>query len=246
MCKHCSGNDKLIEIQNYLDINHPGSKCLFTEYKNAHTVLLVRCNCGNIFTSSWHNIYQKHWCKKCWKRSLGLTESQKKGKLIEIQKWLDINNETPMLWRCNTCSYEWLATWGNISCKTTGTWCPKDGGSLKGNLEECRKILQTLLGFSLSSSTVKIHNTNYYWDGYNEHYKVAFEYNGYQHYKFPNFYHGNNIFKFLKQRKSDIVKKQYAKDENITLLIIPYTEKKHLEEYITKLLEENNLLVGNK
>ena len=42
------------------------------------------------------------------------------------------------------------------------------------------------------------------------------------------------------QQEKDDYKEQYAAENNITLIIIPYTEKDNLEEYITKIIGELN------
>ena len=60
------------------------------------------------------------------------------------------------------------------------------------------------------------------WDGYNKESKIAFEYQGYQHYEYPNYYHKTKTV-FLKAQERDKLKEQYAKDNNIKLIIIPFT-----------------------
>jgi len=61
-------------------------------------------------------------------------------------------------------------------------------------------------------------------DGYNEELKLAFEYNGIQHYKFmPKFYHRKGIKTFMEQLHRDELKKEICKERGIELHIIPYT-----------------------
>jgi hypothetical protein len=67
-------------------------------------------------------------------------------------------------------------------------------------------------------------------DGYNEEYKIAFEYNGYQHYVYPNHFHRTRE-KFINQLVCDAIKLEYCKRNNITLITIPYTVM-DLETYI--------------
>ena len=62
--------------------------------------------------------------------------------------------------------------------------------------------------------------------------KVLIEYNGIQHYKIINFFSNRN--KFLLQKHHDWLKRKYAKDNNINLLIIPYWDF----DNINKILEE--------
>lgn len=59
-------------------------------------------------------------------------------------------------------------------------------------------------------------------DGYNEDLKIGIEYNGIQHYVWPNFCHKTEAL-FLEQRYRDKVKIEICKRKNICLIIIPYT-----------------------
>lgn len=71
-------------------------------------------------------------------------------------------------------------------------------------------------------------------DGYNDELKLAFEYQGYQHYQFPNRWHKTKI-DFQKLRSKDLFKQQYCLTNNIKLVIIPYWIK-DLESYIKEKL----------
>lgn len=62
-------------------------------------------------------------------------------------------------------------------------------------------------------------------DCYNESMKIAVEYNGEQHYKWPNFT-GQTKEQFLKQIRRDKYKKQICKKSGVYLIIVPY-EVKH-------------------
>ena len=89
-----------------------------------------------------------------------------------------------------------------------------------------RQILQHKLKMLLPKLRVYYNKSNkkqyYEFDGYNEEHRVAFEYHGYQHYIYPNHFHkSEDIFKDAQQRDKD--KEQYCKDNNIRLLVIPYT-----------------------
>ena len=63
----------------------------------------------------------------------------------------------------------------------------------------------------------------YEFDGYNEEHKIAFEYHGYQHYVYPNFFHKTEK-DFLSNQERDKAKEEYCKENNIKLIIIPYTD----------------------
>lgn len=59
-------------------------------------------------------------------------------------------------------------------------------------------------------------------DGFCEPLKLAFEYNGAQHYKFPNTFHRTR-FDFDKQVSRDKFKIQRCEEEGVRLISIPYT-----------------------
>jgi hypothetical protein len=60
------------------------------------------------------------------------------------------------------------------------------------------------------------------------------EYNGIQHYEIIEFFGGEDGFRKSQQR--DTIKMKYCKDNNIPLLIIPYTET-DLQTTITNFLQ---------
>jgi len=60
------------------------------------------------------------------------------------------------------------------------------------------------------------------YDGYNDDLKLAFEYNGIQHYEYSPFFHSNNIKKFEKQQNNDTLKKDLSHQNGIYLIVVPY------------------------
>ena len=69
-------------------------------------------------------------------------------------------------------------------------------------------------------------------DCYNSELQLAAEYNGAQHYKFIPFFHKNKEA-FYNQKYRDELKRIRCKELGITLIEIPYTEERHLEQYLT-------------
>lgn len=68
--------------------------------------------------------------------------------------------------------------------------------------------------------------------------KIAFEYQGYQHYIYPNFYH-KSLNKFINLVERDKRKKELCNQRGITLIEFPYFDKLSLSNVITKLNEVN-------
>lgn len=61
-------------------------------------------------------------------------------------------------------------------------------------------------------------------DGYNEELRIAFEYNGIQHYQFPNYYM-KTYEEFQRQQANDQYKIEECKNNNVKLIVIPYSIK---------------------
>lgn len=76
-------------------------------------------------------------------------------------------------------------------------------------------------------------------DCYNYEYGVALEYNGIQHYKFPNPFHKTEQ-EFIMQKQRDIAKKYMCESKGILLIEVPYyIPVENLKKYIeNKILEK--------
>jgi len=69
-------------------------------------------------------------------------------------------------------------------------------------------------------------------DGYNQDLKIAIEYNGKQHYVFPNGFH-KTIEEFEKQKERDLLKLDLCDKNGVYLITVPYTiELKFISKYI--------------
>lgn len=79
-------------------------------------------------------------------------------------------------------------------------------------------------------------------DGYNKDLKLAFEYQGRQHYEFCPFFHRTKD-DFIKQLEHDKYKLQACQKEGIKLIVIPFLIKSNeMESYIRTRLRELNYL----
>lgn len=76
-------------------------------------------------------------------------------------------------------------------------------------------------------------------DCYNDQLKIAVEYNGEQHYKFPHPFHRTKE-DFLRQVENDELKRQICEELGIYLIVVPYTVKlKDIRQFIYDRLPEN-------
>jgi hypothetical protein len=212
-----------------------GGKLISSVYINSRTYLIWECFKGHQWKAYWASISQAgSWCPTCAGQSkphiiILQTEAAKKcGKLLSLASDYK-NNQTQLLWECSK-GHQWKACWGQVQ---RGTWCP-ECSSLKTELT-CKQILETELGIIFSKTRFKTEGKRYEFDGYNEEHKIAFEYHGIQHYIYPNHWHKTEQI-HLAAKQRDLEKIEYCKLNNIKLLIIPFTEKSNLLQYIKGLL----------
>lgn len=104
----------------------------------------------------------------------------------------------------------------------------------------CRQILEEVYGLPFPNcrpdwlKNVTGHNLEL--DCYNEVLKIALEYNGEQHYLFPNFTNCS-YRQFVAQQQRDALKKKLCENRGVKLIIVPYTvETKDLKSFILKAL----------
>jgi thiol-disulfide isomerase/thioredoxin len=222
------------ELQKHAE--NKNGKLLSTDYINSRQKLLWECSEGHKWKASWDNIKNKaSWCPECARCSkLDISKLQqfannKNGTLLSTNY---VNNNTKLLWECSE-GHKWKASWDNI--KNKASWCP-ECSSFKTEYK-CKELLEQRLNIKFNKTRFYYNKPKFFeFDGYNEEYKIAFEYHGYQHYIFPNFFHKTlEIHEKAVQRDMDKV--IYANENNIKLIIIPYTENNNLEEYINKQIE---------
>jgi hypothetical protein len=110
--------------------------------------------------------------------------------------------------------------------------------------EYCRKILQKIYGLEFPSCRPSFlvnpeTGKELELDGYNEELEIAFEYNGEQHYNYPNVFHKTE-HEFIEQVRRDIFKRKICDKRGIYLIVIPYTvSKETLYDFIVSRLPEN-------
>ena len=242
-CPECAGKAKpdISELQQFASSKQ--GKLISIKYINNNTKLLWECSEGHQWKARWNSILTgKKWCPYCAGKAkpniIELQEyaSSKQGKLISTKY---INNKENIIWECSE-GHQWEARWDSI--KNAGHWCP-ECSSFKTEYK-CKELLEQKLGFEFKKTRFYYDKNNkhkfFEFDGYNDKHKIAFEYHGYQHYIFPNFFQKTKE-EHEKAVQRDLDKINYVKENNIKLIIIPYTEEKNLEDYITKQIDILNI-----
>ena len=152
----------------------------------------------------------------------------KNGKLLSLEYK---TNNIKLIWECEK-GHQWKARWYDVNYKNT--WC-SECSHFKTEIS-CRKLLEQKLNIILNKTKIKINHKWYEFDGYNKECKIAFEYHGIQHYKYPNYwYKTREEFEAALQRDKE--KENYCKKNNIQLIIIPYYERKNIETFIANIAD---------
>lgn len=224
----------IVELQKYAKTKN--GKLISTEYINAHIPVIWECDKLHQWKAKWNTIKdQGSWCPYCFGNlKPDISELQeyakiKNGKLISIEY---INSSSKMLWECKEL-HQWEATWHNIRDKNS--WCPICSSYKTERL--CRELLEQKFGFEFKKKRFYYIEQLLEFDGYNEERRIAFEYHGEQHYERNRMWHKTEQ-DFIAQKIRDDFKEQFCIENNIKLIIIPYTESNNLEIFIQNLLEE--------
>lgn len=212
-----------------------GGQCLSKEYISQATKYLWRCNRGHEWQSSGAGVISGTWCPECagvGKKDLSYIKSlalERDGKCLS-----DIYSSmsSKYAWMCNK-SHIWNATASNIQ---QGQWCPY---CKKSKGEEIINSVLCQYGLILNSDHIRqyrFENCKYkrslIFDFYFPKLNICLEFNGKQHDSAIDYFGG--IQAFRKLQKCDQIKIDYCKNNNIRLIIIPYSQIKNIESILVK------------
>lgn len=234
-CRICAGCAKAGISEPQAWAKSKGGRLISTTYRDKESKLKWECSKGHRWVAAWGHIKNRNgWCPKCaGKAKPDISELQeyarnKKGRLVSTTY---SNGRVKLEWECAK-GHQWSASWESV--KNAKSWCP-ECASFKTE-RECRKLLQDKLGITLKKHKFKDEGQILEWDGYSKEHNIAFEYQGYQHFDFPNFFHKTReAFDSACQR--DRQKVEYAKTHRIRLIIIPPTRFDQLEAQIDKCIQ---------
>lgn len=205
----------------------------------------LKCNMdNNVWETSVGNIITNNtWCPKCGKnKPLSIEVAKNIAKEHDGECLSDEykNAATPLLWKCkNPLHSSWYATLNHV--KNGGTWCPMCR-NYNVNEEYCRVCFTILLpghSFENTNPSFLINPSSGFpmqLDGFCETLKLAFEYNGEQHYRDINIF-SKKSSEMIKER--DKIKYDICTEQKINLVVIPYTvNKKDILKFIYDKLKE--------
>lgn len=150
-----------------------------------------------------------------------------------------VNNSTKMLVKHNLCEKEYEVKWGHFQ---QGVRCPRCNDS-KGE-KEISNILNYLNIKYTSQKRFKDckYKKTLPFDFYihNKKSKLLIEFDGRQHFESVEIFGGKNGLRDTQLR--DKIKNDFAKEKNIPLLRIPYTEQDNIKKTLTNKLKELNFI----
>lgn len=209
------------------------------EYVNSQTKMNLKCTiCNNKWQNDFNHIKNRNQgCASCYGNIKKTIEDmqklakEKNGKCLSTKY---INAQTKLLWQCGH-GHSWCAKPNNIK---SGQWCPQCADS---NREKyCREIIEELTQKKFPTvrpKWLKNPKTNYVLelDGYNKELKIAFEYQGRQHYDEGHYF--NRKSELNSRQYRDELKRKICKKKDILLLEPNYkmSEKEILRHFYTKI-----------
>lgn len=236
-CNECAG----LKAKNNINLKKIQEKYVILKtQKDSTGKTWYTCECKMCHRIATHTLtsFLNNTCR-CEGPGNYYTENEFKTKLFN-----EYNNEyillspfkgvnTKSLFK-HSCGFIWSTTPAHILYNKTR--CPK---CCHKESKACKYISKCLDRLNISYEKEKfLNNSLQRFDFYFEYnnIKYAIEYNGEQHYKYNPFFHGNDINTFYKYQERDERKKQYCLDNDIILIIIPYTfSNNDIQTYINKL-----------
>lgn len=217
-----------------------GGRCLSNHYKNNHSLLEFSCHLNHRWSTNWKNINKGSWCPECAiikvrgsnNPRADTIENMKKiandryGKCLSLEY---LGAHKKLTWQCYL-GHEWQAKPYSIK---NGTWCPSCTDGIGERL--CRFIFESLFKDKFPKVRPdflrnEISGRNLELDGYSDKLKIAFEYNGEQHYIDNSYY---------SKSKYDLQKIQKCKENNIALFSIKSISSViKYKEIISEILEQ--------
>jgi len=213
------------DISVWVASQRPDIFLLSDTYVNSKAKLLWKCAiCAYTFSMNWNGISQGRACPQCGgkvKPSIGkitdfITKHHPGSKCVSTEY---IDSKHYMSFLCaNNHLFE--MKWNDVQ---QHYWCSHC--SRKRTETICMELMSDIFNVSFTPNVhffYDLDNPKKYYelDGYCSDTKLAFEYNGRQHYEYPNHCHKNEA-DFISLQQRDKAKVQWCIDNGITLITIP-------------------------
>lgn len=218
-CPHCVGRfNNSINVAKQL-AQEKGGDCLSEAYTNAYTHLRWKCGDGHEWSAGLTSVKTGTWCPVCIGHYDHLPKMRqlagsKGGKCLAAAA--PATMKTHVAWEC-AAGHQWEATPDNVL--NNKRWCPRCRFRSE---EEVRSIFEGLTGKPFPKKRGILQNGRMELDGYNNELRVAFEYQGAQHYEYIPHFHREGPNQLEQQQQRDRLKEELCTDAWIALVIVPY------------------------
>jgi len=238
---------KCPELIDWWDIEKNNGLTAFDVRYGCKDKYYFKCPKGHSFSISPMNAYRGCRCPICSGHQvlIGYNDLATTHPHI-VQEWHIENTLKPtevtygsqkyVNWKCKRCGHVWLSLVKNRVC---GKKCPKCCQS-KPEKAVCKLLEKYDIKYEIQKRFEQ--NLRMPYDFYIGDWNLLIEYNGRLHYNKAAFDRiqakaKKKIISFSHRIRTDKFKKQLAKQNNIRLLVIPYTYFYQLEEIIQKLVD---------
>lgn len=222
-----------------------GGVCLEEKYVNSQHSMKWRCKFSHEWLASYARIKHCSWCPVCARRvPLTIKDMQAlaRGNHGECLSKTVRKSYEKLFWRCSK-DHQWAATPNNIQ---RGQWCPYCGQTKGESL--CRKSFETILEAPFPkvrpSWLIGAKGYRLELDGYNHSLKVAFEYQGEQHFIKSNFLNTPKS-RYRTRVLNDSIKRDLCRAHGIKLIEIRQNKNlfSSIAPSVIKALHENEIKI---
>ena len=201
-------------------------------------------DCQEVFEMTWSHVHRGCGCPYCCGKKLGLSNClatknpdlaaewhpTKNGELTPHN--VTVNSGKKIWWKCKDCEHEWYT---KIYHRSSGSGCPMCNFSKGEN--RIKEYLDLNIVRYISQKEFKglvgVGDGNLSYDFYLPEHNMLIEYQGGQHEQYIPYFHKNKT-NFKKQQQYDMLKKEYAKQNNINLLEIWHYDFNNIEIILKK------------
>ena len=220
--------------------------------------------CGNNWKATANNIKRGSWCRKCQYTKLSREFRTPYCEVLKLAKRIGIiktgyagtflvskveyakvkePSRYKFKWKCGKCNDIFEM---DITHVQRPQWCPS---CTEGESEIiCRGFFERIFKAKFPKKRPEwlvnpFSGGQMHLDGYSKKLKLAFEFNGPQHYKMYPKYH-KKYQDFVKQQERDMFKAALCKENGIMLIIVPYTLD--YDEFQAHIIKEYKKLTGKE
>jgi len=249
-CSWCAPNKKLTReefIEKSKQAHGDRYDYKFVNYINSNTNVKIRCKEHGIFEQTPSNHMGGHGCKYCRmdllreKFALTTEEFIKRAKQIHGDRY-----------DYSLVNYVNSKTKVKIICPEHGVFEQMPDNHYNGAKCPCCQYFkgeQRIADYLSSKNIENIYEHKYpdlkdkdllSYDFYIEKYNLLIEFNGRQHYEFVSYFH-KDLHDFHRQLHHDWLKRKYAREHNIELLVIPYWDFDNIEKILEQIILEKEI-----